>query len=131
MGKPDPRRGYIIVGLQTQEATSLMKYSCSERVIPVPTSYLNARRCSNALSSACMALNFVLKDFLTIIPIKFGVVQDITKHPVPCADICVPDAAQFSITRPGLPHVFPVHSGERLQDLSRQIVEVCKARCFF
>ena len=40
----DMRQGHIIVGLQTQEATSIIKYSCSKRVIPIPTSYLTARR---------------------------------------------------------------------------------------
>ena len=43
-GKPDPRTGHIVVGLQTQEAVGLIQYSCSARVIPVPTTYLNARR---------------------------------------------------------------------------------------
>ena len=42
--KQDMRQGHIIVGLQTQEATSIVKYSCSKRVIPIPTSYLTARR---------------------------------------------------------------------------------------
>ncbi|EIE20310.1 hypothetical protein COCSUDRAFT_67575 [Coccomyxa subellipsoidea C-169] len=46
LGKPDPRRGYVVVGLQTQEAVGLLKYSCSARVIPVPTNNLNARRIS-------------------------------------------------------------------------------------
>ncbi len=32
------------MGLQTQEATSIVSYSCSKRVIPIPTSYLTARR---------------------------------------------------------------------------------------
>ncbi len=43
-GNPDPRTGHIVVGLQTQEAVGLIQYSCSARVIPVPTTYLNARR---------------------------------------------------------------------------------------
>ena len=42
--REDSRRGHIIVGLQTQEATSIVSYSCSKRVIPIPTSYLTARR---------------------------------------------------------------------------------------
>lgn len=42
--KEDARKGHIIVGLQTQEATAIVQYSCSKRVIPIPTSYLTARR---------------------------------------------------------------------------------------
>ena len=34
-----------MVGVQTQEAVGLIKYSCSARVIPMPTAFLNARRC--------------------------------------------------------------------------------------
>jgi hypothetical protein len=43
-GKPDPRKGHIVVGVQTQEAVGLIKYSCSSRVIPMPTAFLCARR---------------------------------------------------------------------------------------
>ena len=50
-GKPDPRTGHIVVGLQTQEAVGLIRYSCSARVVPVPTTYLNARRRAPAAAS--------------------------------------------------------------------------------
>ena len=49
--KEDMRQGHIIVGLQTQEATSIIKYSCSKRVIPIPTSYLTARRFASHLGT--------------------------------------------------------------------------------
>ncbi|CAL8470852.1 g10394 [Coccomyxa elongata] len=83
-GKPDPRRGYIVVGLQTQEATGLLKYSCSERVIPVPTNNLNARRISRNIQYPVltyvsqMLLNFrsraqgYLMSFQTIQGMRFG-----------------------------------------------------------
>ncbi len=47
--KEDSRRGHIIVGLQTQEATSIVSYCCSKRVIPIPTSYLTARRSASPI----------------------------------------------------------------------------------
>ena len=54
-GKPDPRTGHIVVGVQTQEAVGLIKYSCSSRVIPMPTAFLNARRCVTGLQSFRLA----------------------------------------------------------------------------
>ncbi|KAK9903985.1 hypothetical protein WJX75_001909 [Coccomyxa subellipsoidea] len=84
LGKPDPRRGYIVAGLQTQEATGLMKYSCSDRVIPVPTNNLNARRISRNIQYPVltyvsqMLLNFrsraqgYLMSFPSINYVRFG-----------------------------------------------------------
>ena len=42
--KPDPRTGHIIVEVKTPDAKELIEYSCSKRVIALPTGVLNARR---------------------------------------------------------------------------------------
>ena len=46
MGQPDPRTGNIIVELKTSNAAPLLRYSCSHRIIGLPTAVLNARRCA-------------------------------------------------------------------------------------
>ena len=43
-GVPDPRTGTIIVELKTSNATPLLRYTCSKRIIALPTSQLNSRR---------------------------------------------------------------------------------------
>ena len=48
-GAPDPRTGTIIVELKTSNATPLLRYTCSKRIIALPTSQLNSRRCDKAL----------------------------------------------------------------------------------
>ncbi|CAK0782676.1 hypothetical protein CVIRNUC_005871 [Coccomyxa viridis] len=80
----DMRQGHIIVGLQTQEATSIIKYSCSKRVIPIPTSYLTARRISRNIQYPVltyvsqMLLNFrsraqgYLMSFSHLNSVRFG-----------------------------------------------------------
>lgn len=44
IGMPDPRTGHIIVELKTANAVPLLRYSCSSRIIGLPTAQLNARR---------------------------------------------------------------------------------------
>lgn len=44
VGVPDPRTGSIVVELKTVNALPLLRYSCSSRVISLPTAQLNARR---------------------------------------------------------------------------------------
>jgi hypothetical protein len=44
-GVPDPRTGNIVVELKTANAMPLLRYSCSSRIISLPTAQLNARRC--------------------------------------------------------------------------------------
>lgn len=43
-GKPDPRTGHIVVEVKTPGAADLVKFSCSNRVIALPTGVLNATR---------------------------------------------------------------------------------------
>ncbi len=50
-GQPDPRTGNIVVELKTANAMPLLRYSCSSRIISLPTAQLNARRCERSLSS--------------------------------------------------------------------------------
>jgi hypothetical protein len=45
LGQPDPRVGHIVVELKTANAVPLLRYSCSNRIIGLPTAQLNARRC--------------------------------------------------------------------------------------
>ena len=49
--KPDPRTGHIIVEVKTDDAKQMIEYSCSKRVIALPTGLLNARRYATSLSS--------------------------------------------------------------------------------
>lgn len=44
-GMPDPRSAAIVVELKTPAAVPLLRYSTSKRILAVPTSMLNARRC--------------------------------------------------------------------------------------
>ena len=44
LGQPDPRVGHIVVELKTANAVPLLRYSCSNRIIGLPTAQLNARR---------------------------------------------------------------------------------------
>jgi hypothetical protein len=56
MGQPDPRVGHIVVELKTANAVPLLRYSCSNRIIGLPTAQLNARRYEYMLltdSTAC------------------------------------------------------------------------------
>ena len=41
---PDPRTGHIIVEVKTPGALQLINFSCSKRVIALPTGVLNATR---------------------------------------------------------------------------------------
>ena len=41
---PDPRTGHIVVEVKTPGALELISYSCSPRVVALPTSHLNATR---------------------------------------------------------------------------------------
>ena len=50
-GMHDPRTGNIVVELKTANAMPLLRYSCSSRIISLPTAQLNARRCVTC--SAC------------------------------------------------------------------------------
>lgn len=43
-GVPDPRTGHIVVEMRTPHSAALLKYSCSKRVLALPTVQLNARR---------------------------------------------------------------------------------------
>ncbi len=43
-GVPDPRTGHIVVEMRTPHSAALLKYSCSGRVLALPTVQLNARR---------------------------------------------------------------------------------------
>ena len=43
-GMPDPRTGHIVVEMRTPHSAALLKYSCSKRVLALPTVQLNARR---------------------------------------------------------------------------------------
>ena len=49
-GVPDPRTGNIVVELKTANAMPLLRYSCSSRIISLPTAQLNARRCTICLA---------------------------------------------------------------------------------
>ena len=49
--KPDPRTGHIIVEVKTDDAKQMIEYSCSKRVIALPTGLLNARRYAASLPS--------------------------------------------------------------------------------
>lgn len=42
--KPDTRTGHIVVEVKTLDALQLIGYSCSKRVIALPTSLYNAKR---------------------------------------------------------------------------------------
>lgn len=42
---PDPRTGHIIVEVKTPGGLQLVDFSCSRRVIALPTGQLNAIRC--------------------------------------------------------------------------------------
>lgn len=44
-GVPDPRTGHIVVEVKTPDALELIDYSCSPRVVPLPTGRMNAIRC--------------------------------------------------------------------------------------
>lgn len=44
---PDARTGCVIVELKTLDAIPLLQYSCSKRILALPTSLLNARRYFN------------------------------------------------------------------------------------
>jgi hypothetical protein len=54
-GVPDPRTGNIVVELKTANAMPLLRYSCSSRIISLPTAQLNARRYIPLLSRASAA----------------------------------------------------------------------------
>ena len=43
-GVHDPRTGHIVVEMRTPHCAALLKYSCSSRVLALPTVQLNARR---------------------------------------------------------------------------------------
>lgn len=43
-GVEDPRTGHIVVEMRTPDGAGLLKYSCSPRVLALPTIQLNARR---------------------------------------------------------------------------------------
>ena len=43
-GVPDPRTGHVVVEMRTPHSAALLKYSCSGRVLALPTVQLNARR---------------------------------------------------------------------------------------
>lgn len=43
-GVPDPRTGHIVVEMRTPHSAALLRYSCSGRVLALPTVQLNARR---------------------------------------------------------------------------------------
>lgn len=43
-GVADPRTGHIVVEMRTPHSAALLKYSCSKRVLALPTTQLNARR---------------------------------------------------------------------------------------
>ena len=40
----DPRTGHIVVEVKTPDALELIKYSCSDRVMALPTGLMNAHR---------------------------------------------------------------------------------------
>ena len=41
---PDPRTGHIVVEVKTPGTSALISYTCSQRVIALPTGQLNAKR---------------------------------------------------------------------------------------
>ena len=43
-GVPDLRTGHIVVEVKTPGATELIEYSCSPRVVALPTGQINAIR---------------------------------------------------------------------------------------
>ena len=43
-GIEDPRTGHIVVEVKTPDASELIKYSCSSRVLALPTGLMNAHR---------------------------------------------------------------------------------------
>ena len=62
-GVPDPRTGHIVVEMRTPHSAALLKYSCSKRVLALPTVQLNARRWTAPvllLLSARLLLAFML-----------------------------------------------------------------------
>ncbi len=43
-GAADPRTGHIVVEVKTPDASELINYSCSSRVLALPTGLMNAHR---------------------------------------------------------------------------------------
>ena len=43
-GVEDPRTGHIVVEVKTPDASELINYSCSSRVLALPTALMNAHR---------------------------------------------------------------------------------------
>ena len=43
-GVEDPRTGHIVVEVKTPDASELVSYSCSSRVLALPTGLMNAHR---------------------------------------------------------------------------------------
>jgi hypothetical protein len=109
--KPDPRQGRIIVGLQTREATAMLRYSCSKRVMPVPTAYLNARRLD--LSSLAGLAHGDPSSTHTLWLTAWCVPQDCAQHTVSCADICLPDAPELPLKGPGISDVLSICAGKQ------------------
>ena len=52
-GVHDPRTGHIVVEMRTPHGASLLKYSCSPRVLCLPTIQLNARRLAQLITQSC------------------------------------------------------------------------------
>lgn len=77
-GVPDPRTGHIVVEMRTPHSAALLKYSCSGRVLALPTVQLNARRSvfllahSAAASSAAVRLLSVSLSALRLWPLLAG-----------------------------------------------------------
>lgn len=56
LGQPDPRVGHIVVELKTANAVPLLRYSCSPRIIGLPTAQLNARRMARIIKSPVVGM---------------------------------------------------------------------------
>ena len=57
-GLPDPRTGHIVVELKTANAIPLLRYSCSPRIMALPTAQLNARRWASAAPRPALSVRF-------------------------------------------------------------------------
>eukprot|EP00891_Asterochloris_glomerata_P004631 jgi/Astpho2/4631/Aster-x0209 len=79
-GVADPRTGHIVVEVRTPNAVSLLKYSCSARVLALPSGQLNARRMARmvkqpvvgAISQMLWSFNSRSQGYLEYFPMLEG-----------------------------------------------------------
>lgn len=54
--------------IKTEDALPLVQYACSQRVLPVPTNKINARRCESCKRSAALGMD-VSPFLLALLPV--------------------------------------------------------------